>query len=204
MSSTIMPKEAKERSRESESFRYHNLPPRGSKGESNAAGPLTSVSPSANVMRVESGVRITLPKDAMSAMVLLAKKGEETAANVSSAGAGPAVSQTVPHDLRAKDKRSGEDRSEPYRRQTDRHDLCCGVLPCLGRQSGCRDATDTVKDFTPSGCKDAAKARGSVSNSKRPCSDVPTFAADNRGGSRDISCFSGPATPVCARVKGVQ
>ena len=118
-------------------------------------------------MRVEFGVRITLAKDAMSAMVLLARKGEETAANVSSVGAGPAVSQTVPHDLRAKDKRSGEDRSEPYRRQTDRHDHCCGVLPCLGRllqmsrffeQSGCRDAT--VKEFTPSGCKDAAQSMG--------------------------------------------
>ena len=67
-------------------------------------------------------------------------------------------------------------------------------------QTGCTDASDIVKDFTPSGCKDAAKAKGSVSDSKRPCSDVPTFAAsDNRGGSRDIRLLFWPChSSLCA------
>ena len=94
----------------------------------------------------------------MSAMVLLARKGEETAANVSSAGAGPAASQTVRHDLRAKDKRSGEDRSEPFRRQTDRHDLCSSCQPqkivqdesarrseLAGRHTAQQEAEDDLK-----------------------------------------------------------
>ena len=39
------------------------------------------------------------------------------------AKAGPAGRQTVQHDFHAEDKRSREDRSEPVRRQTERHDL---------------------------------------------------------------------------------